>query len=296
MPWGNDPLPYARELTDWNGDGIPDLIQGHTFALGTTNKLPWKFAPVKSLLPQGQMIDHRSWRGDDWEFTVAVDFDKDSRKDILFGDYWGNVWFHKNTSTGNDVSFDTTGVRISTAQGKLVTVGRTTPKEFDFDTMQGPRTSLVTGDFDGDGNVDLVVNDVFGHYYFCRRGKHGKEPVVESQVLIAEIGGYATTHVVDWDRDGRLDLLVSQLQKHMLFKNVGGTGSEGLFANAEKLDLPLVPVIGAVVRAFTADANRDGDRDLLILSDHGYDCLFEDSYLRRGYAKAEFVRLQRKKP
>ena len=47
-----------------------------------------------------QVIDHRSWRGDDWAFTVAVDFDQDSRKDILFGDYWGRVWFHRNTSPG----------------------------------------------------------------------------------------------------------------------------------------------------------------------------------------------------
>jgi len=296
FPWGNDPMPYFRELTDWNGDGIFDLVQGHSIALGTTNSLPWKFAPFKSILPEGQTIDHRAWRGDDWEFTVAVDFNQDGQKDILFGDYWGKVWLHQNTSTGTAASFDTKGVRIRTAEGQDVTVGRTTPKAFDFDTMQGPRTSLVAADFDGDGNVDLVVNDVFGHYYFCRRGNHGKEPVVESQAMIAEIGGYATTCVVDWNGDGRLDLLVSQLQKHLLFKNAGDTGPQGPFAKPETLDLPLVPVIGAVVRVGMADANRDGDRDVLIMSDHGYDCLFEQSFLTRGYAEAEFVRLDRRKP
>jgi hypothetical protein len=119
--------------------------------------------------------------------------------------------------------------------------------------------------------------------------------VVESQVLVADLGGYATTCVVDWDEDGRLDLLVSQLQKHFLFRNNGTRGPGTPFAEPQKLDLPLVPVVGAVVRVMTADANRDGDRDLVIASDHGYDCLFERSFLTRGYAGAEYVKLESRK-
>jgi len=55
-------------------------------------------------------------------------------------------------------------------------------------------------------------------------------------------------------------------------------------------------VIGAVVRVLTVDANGDGDRDLLICSDHGYDCLFESSFLAPGYAKAEFFKLESRQP
>ena len=293
IPWGNDALPYATRIADWNGDSIPDLLNGSGVALGTTRKLPWAFGGYTSAIPAGYAIDHRSWRGDDWAFTEAVDFDQDGGKDILFGDYWGNIWFHKNTSTAAAASLDTKGVLINTETGKPLQVGLTEEKAYDFDSMQGPRTSFVASDFDGDGAIDLVINDVYGHYYFCRRGKHGDEPVVESQVLITKLKGYATTCVVDWDEDGRPDLLVSQLQNHLLFRNTGKGGSQSLFAAPEKLDLPLVPVLESVVRVMTVDAHEDGDRDLVISSDHGHDCLMEGSFLKRGYATAEILKSER---
>lgn len=296
MPWGNDLLPDGRELADWNQDGILDMVQGHMVALGMTNKLPWKFKPFQSLLPADQTIDHRSWRGDDWAFTVAVDFDQDSRKDILFGDYWGHVWFHKNTSSGADVSFDTQGVLIKTAAGKPLKVGLTSGKPYDFDTMQGPRTSLVAADFDGDGSIDLVLNDVYGHFYFCRRANHGRQPIVESQVLIAELGNYAPLAVADWDGDGRLDILASLPrpgQYHLLFRN-RNAGAPMPFSKPEKFDLPLVPLIGSVVKVFPADANGDGDRDIVISSGDWSDCLFEDSFMKRGYAEGQMMKLERK--
>lgn len=68
------------------------------------------------------------------------------------------MWFHRNRPSGSETSFDTKGGVINTEQGKPIPVGRTSPKAYDFDTMQGPRTSLVAADFDGDGAVDLVVN------------------------------------------------------------------------------------------------------------------------------------------
>ncbi|MFN0172825.1 MAG: FG-GAP repeat domain-containing protein [Bryobacteraceae bacterium] len=103
--------------------------------------------------------------------------------------------------------------------------------------------------------------------------------------------------MVDWNGDGRLDLLASlprPTQHHVLFRNTGGPGVP--FAPPETIDLPLIPVIGSVVRVLLADANRDGDRDFLMLSGDGDDCLFEGSFLARGYAKGDYVRLERRTP
>ncbi len=294
MPWGNDPLPRTDSsplfLADRNGDGRPDLVSGYQVASNEAAALPWKFGPYFSILRPGETIDHRAWRGDDWQFTVQIDFDQDGQTDILFGDYYGQVWFHKNLSAGAATRFDTEGILIRTADGKPLRVGRDASAPYDFDSMQGPRTGVIAADFDGDGAVDLILNDVFGHYYYCRRGRHGKEAVVESQVPLAKIKGYATNLVVDWDQDGRPDLLVSQLQNHSLYRNVGGARHP--FAEPQTLELPLVPVIGAVVHVIAMDVNADGDRDLVIQSDHGYDCFFEGSFLARGFAAGEFIGIE----
>ena len=259
-------------------------------------RIPWLFRPPRSILPWGQTIDHRSWRGDDWQYTTVVDFDGDGRKDILFGDYWGHVWFHKGLRKDGEDAFDTQGVRIVTENGSLVEVGPTGPKAYDFDSMQGPRTGVVAADFDGDGGIDLVVSDVYGHFYFCPRGSHAAAPKVKSQILFGELKRFGSMSVVDWDGDGRPDLLVSQSDVHTLYRNVGaGHGIAGTpFGPPQKLDLPPVPVIGSVTRVFLLDVNRDGDRDLILSSDHGYDCFFEDSFLRRGYAPGRLVRFEKR--
>ena len=192
MPWGNDPLPVGGDsatpaFTDWTARGRFDILTGYYVTENVDARIPWLFRPPRSILPWGQTIDHRSWRGDDWQYTNVVDFDGDGRKDILFGDYWGHVWFHKGILKDGEDAFDTQGVRIATENGSLVEVGPTGPKAYDFDSMQGPRTGVVAADFDGDGGIDLVVSDVYGHFYFCPRGSHAAEPRVKSQILFGEM-------------------------------------------------------------------------------------------------------------
>lgn len=301
MPWGNDPLPYQGDaepvrLVDMNGDKRLDLVSGLFITESINGSLPFAFRPPRSILPAHQTIDHRAWRGDDWQYTTIADFDADNQPDILFGDYWGNIWFHRNLSTSvAGLSFDTTGVHITRDDGKPIQVGRTEVKAYDFDSMQGPRTGVAAADFDQDGRVDLVVNDVFGHTYFCARGaRHLRDPKVATQIQFAQLQRYATMHVTDYDNDRRPDLILSQLETNFLVRNVGvGKGINGTpFAGPVKVDLPVVPVIGGVNYLSFADINGDGDRDLLIISDHGYHCYFEESFLKNGYAPANVIRLE----
>lgn len=297
LPWGNDPLPYAgdaeplRLRRSARAPGV-DLVGGMYVIESANAALPWLFRQPRSILPAHQSIDHRSWRGDDWQYTTVVDFDGDGRPDVLFGDYWGNVWFHRNlTSPENGPAFDTTGIRIARDDGKLVQVGPTEAKPYDFDTMQGPRTGVAAADFDGDGVVDLVVNDVYGHQYFCPRGPHRAEARVASQASFADLKRYAAIYVTDENGDGRPDLILSQLETHYLFRNLGaGKGVNGTpFAPAEILKLPVVPVIHGVNFISFEDMNGDGDRDLLIMSDHSYHGYFERSFLEHGYAEANLL-------
>ena len=104
---------------------------------------------------------------------------------------------------------------------------------------------------------------------------------MESQILIADVENYASTTMVDWNDDGSLDLLASlprPTQHHLLFRNTGGPGVH--FAPPETIDLPLIPVIGSVVRVLLADADRDGYRDFLMLSGDWHPIHCDEEYAK----------------
>lgn len=297
MPWGNDPLPlYAQDSSaclDWNGDGLPDIVGGSSFLsagaqnvyLNTGEGLPWRFKYPIPIPTPDQVIDHRAWKGDDWAYYCLVDFDGDGRTDILFGDFYGQVWFHRNISTSGDMRFDTKGVLITLPDGKPIRVGPAADAAFDFTVLQGSRLHVMAADFDGNGSVDLLLSDTYGKYYFCKRGKYGKEPVVESQTLIHQFPSRGNNCIADWDGDGRKDLLVSTGTGYHWLRNNGGWG-DSPFDKPQALNLPLIPVRGSEIGVFVQDMNGDGDQDVILATDHGYHCFFERSFLNSGYAKA----------
>jgi hypothetical protein len=293
IKWGNDPLPGSTYV-DWNHDGWTDIISADQVFINAGHGLPWNFKRPTSVLPPDQVIDHRSWQGDDWAVYAFVDFDQDGETDILFGDFRGQVWFHKNLTQENAVSFDTKGVLVTRADGTPVRVGPSADSAWDFTVLQGSRIELVAEDFDGDGSIDLHLSDTYGRHYFCKRGKHGKEPVVESQMLIAELPSRSHDTIADWDGDGKKDLLVSTGPQYFLLRNTGDSTSGNPFAQPERLNLPFIPVMGDEVVMGMLDLNRDGDQDLIFSSAHGGDCFFERSYLNHGYAEGAVLAFEKK--
>jgi len=307
LPWANDPLPfYAQNMhtyVDWNHDGWPDIISGESFFstgsqeiyINTGEGLPWRFKPPVPLLRAGETIDHRAWRGDDWAWQTLVDFDGDGKIDILAGDFWGQVWFHKNISNGSDTAYDTKGVLITRPDGSPIRVGPGANSPWDFTTLQGSRIHVLASDFDDDGSVDLVLSDTNGRWYYCNRGKHGKQPMVESQTLIKDLGARGNMTAADWDGDGKLDLLVSLGTKYRWFKNTGALGGTTPFEQAQTMELPLVPVLGTEVAIAIMDVNGEGDEDVILASGHNYHCLFERSFLQHGYSEASVLRVESRK-
>jgi hypothetical protein len=307
LPWANDPLPlYAQNMhtyVDWNHDGWPDIISGKSFFstgaqqiyINTGEGLPWRFKPPVPLLPAGEAIDHRAWRGDDWAWQTLVDFDRDGKTDILVGDFWGQVWFHKNTSSGADTTYDTKGALVTRPDGRPIRVGPGADSPWDFTTLQGSRIHVLAADFDEDGSVDLVLSDTNGYWYYCNRGKYGKQPMVESQVLIKKLASRGNMTAADWDGDNKLDLLISLGTKYYWLRNIGVAGSATPFAQVQTMDLPLVPVLGTEVAIAVMDMNGDGDQDVILASGHNYHCFFERSFLQHGYAHGSVLRVGRRK-
>ena len=102
-------------------------------------------------------------------------------------------------------------------------------------------------------------------------------------VEIADLKIRCVPCAVDWDQDGRVDVIaIAASGEVVLIRNLGANG----FASAAPLQVPAVPY-GPSVSA--VDWNGDGDVDLIVGTDYGYFCWFERSFLERGYARAQRV-------
>ena len=167
--WGPAPV-VADQLLDFNGDGRIDSVNNFRVWLASVAPNPWNWPQEVRLLPPGVTIEHRSGRGDEEHSTLLDDFDGDGAIDILFGDWFGHVWLHRNRGTKLAPDFDPAGIKLTQQDGTPIKVGPIglDPTK-DFNALQGARTVVAAGDFDGDGRRDLVVGDTYGKLRFCRQ-------------------------------------------------------------------------------------------------------------------------------
>eukprot|EP00913_Durusdinium_trenchii_P013359 g12540.t1 len=283
--WGSAPLGVDRFL-DWNGDGKLDLIQAYRVKLNSGRGNPGEWKKSVNILPPGKYISHPSRMGDDWFKAYIDDFDGDGKYDVLFGDWFGHVWFHRNQSTGTENKFDIKGYKLKRAGGASIKVGpiNKDPKK-DFDALQGARTVLTVADFDGDGKRDLVVGDTYGIVRYFRNVGTKAEPVFAEPIEVGNLKIRLLVDATDWNNDGRPDIIAGAANGRVrVFLN---TGKKGKARFAEGIDPGLPPITQP--RVLMADLNGDGDTDLFVPSTQGA-CLVERSFLQRGYAEAKLLK------
>jgi hypothetical protein len=131
----------AATFTDWNGDGLPDMLVGSVMGgvyvnLNKGTKQAFKFGkrePV--LLSNGTPVKMTGK-----SFPVAIDWDGDRAADLLVGGEDGRITFFKGDSRRRFAP----GVALE-ADGKPIQLGY--------------RTKFCVTDWNGDGVRDLVVGD-----------------------------------------------------------------------------------------------------------------------------------------
>ncbi len=286
--WGNARLPGYLFL-DWNKDGRPDMVDGYTVLLNDGKGVPFTFTDRVNVLPAGQMIRHNSGVGDDWFWPRLYDFDGDGDYDVLFGDWFGNIWLHRNLAPAQE-GYDLEGEQLKTSDGQLIKVG---PLDADpdksFIALQGARTVLAMADFDNDGRNDLVVGDTFGILRLYRNATDNIHPVFEQPVELGNLGIRLMVDTCDWNGDGRIDVIAGAANGRVrVFLN---TGSDGAVGFDEGTDPNLPPI--KQPRTVMVDLNGDGDEDIFLPSTQG-SVWVERSYLTNGYAKAKLIEFQAK--
>lgn len=289
--WGSAGLP-ADQFLDWNGDGRLDIfVRAHySIRLNSGRGNPWSWEEEVAILPPGKHISHPSGIGDDWFWPFLDDFDQDGKTDILFGDWHGNIWFHRNLSTDGDRKLDMDGRKLRLASGGLIKVGPIGKDlESDFNALQGARTTLTVADFDRDGQRDLIVGDTYGKVRYFRRASDGGNITFADPVLLGDLGIRLLVDATDWNGDGSEDVIAGAANGRVrVFLN---TGKATPAQFGEGFDPGLPPI--AQPRVLMSDLNGDGDEDLYLPSTQG-SCFVERSFLRHGYATAKVIAIERK--
>ena len=206
-----------------------------------------------------------------------MDFNNDGKLDIISGDTKGSVWIYINLGTTDKPKL-AAGKQVE-ADGKPITASRKTYKvvggQNKVDKIIPGSSKLAEvyskihlADWDGDGLKDLLIGHNSTVIFYKNAGTKAK-PVFKAPVTIdppeGKFASRPSPYVVDFDGDGKKDLLVStEPRKLAFYRNVGT-------AKAPKLGKAVEIVLkgdgfekGSRNRIEVVDWNNDGKLDILV--------------------------------
>ena len=281
--------PYG---VDWDGDGDIDLISGNTAGyIEVFENLSGRGVPQpKWAAPRRLEVDSKVFRVQagkngsvqgpaeaKWGYTTlnVTDWDNDGLPDIVFNSILGRVQWLKNVGTREVPEFkQILAVAVEWPEGP--------PKpEWTWWNPQGQelvtqwRTTPVVHDFTGDGLPDLAMLDREGYFVLFERVRRGDELItLPPQRLFTDAegkplrfntrtaggSGRRKISVVDWDGDGKFDLLLNSSNAD-LYRGLGR--QEGRWQFEHVGSLASQNIEGHDVSPTTVDFDADGVPDFL---------------------------------
>ena len=263
---------------DWNSDGLNDLIVGD----GVFDS-PFSYGQVRVYLNQG--VAGAPVFGDWFHAQTTsgpvrilangcvtagprlVDWNNDSRKDLIVSQSDGRVSLFLNTNTDADPIFDA---------GSLIQVG---PAGSKIDLDVGARSVADVVDWNEDGRWDLLLGSHGGKMEICLNEGAAGAPDFVSQAYVQE--GAADLHVdgngrsapsaADWNGDGLKDILSGNGDGELILYANEGTNAAPIFTGHELATSQGNPIdvdYGAFTitrsRPFACDWDNDGRLDVLV--------------------------------
>ena len=258
-------------MGDFNGDGIKDLAvvnEGDSTVSVLLGKPDGTFAPqVAYPTGLGPLA------------IVTGDFNGDDNLDLAVTNANCTVTIQGLKCYGRTVS-----ILLGNGDG-------TFRPQFDYPTGTGP-SSVATGDFNGDGNLDLAITNYGDNTVSVLLGNGGG--TFQNQVVYSVASSPQSVVICDFNGDGKLDLAVGGSGVSVLLGNGNGTFQKGLdspggsplavadFNGDGKLDLfaggtvllgngngtfEVSATYPSGIAIAAADLNGDGKLDLVIAQD-----------------------------
>ena len=298
---------------DWDGDGDTDLISGNSAGyIGFIENLGGgatpRWAVPKYLRAGGKVIriqagPNGSIQGPceaKWGYTVptAADWNMDGLPDLVVNSIWGKVVWYQNVGTRHKPKLAPARPVTVAWKGKAPKPAWNWWNPKDHNLVTQWRTTPEVLDLNHDGLNDLVMLDTEGYLAFFERAKKnghlvllpgkrifklvgdsGKPALLRLNSGKAGHSGRRKFRLVDWDGDGRLDLLVNSENVNFL-KNIATKPGDFLF----KDEGPLTDqrLAGHSTSPAIVDFDRDGIPDLLVGAEDGRFYFFKNPRKRNA--------------
>ena len=285
---------------DWDDDGDEDLLTGNSagyiglienLGIQGENETPTWAAPVY-LTAAGEVIRYQAGKNGSvqgpceakWGYTTfsVADWDHDGRPDIVLNSILGRIMWHRNIGAMKAPALD---------RARPVTVPWPLKPPKPEWTWWNPepehlvtqwRTTPAVTDWNGDGLNDLVMLDHEGYLalYLRERNRSGLRLMPGKRVLMnqdnfpqrfnaktAGKSGRRKLCVVDWDRDGRLDIIANAKSAEW-FRQLDPKDS-GRYVLKRIGPLGDRELAGHTTSPTTVDFDGDGKRELLLGAEDG---------------------------